>query len=63
MYEQFVGQGAVCTFHTIGMYFYTSNFANLWVFVDTDYPYTHEEIQEKIHNGEVSLKGLYFFFD
>lgn len=58
IFEQFIGQGAQCTFYSPGMYWYKYNENRMLVFVDTTFPYNSQQIEDLIHNGIVSIRAL-----
>ena len=58
IFEQFIGQGAQCTFYSAGMYWYMYNENCMLVFVDTTFPYNSQQIEDLIHNGIVSIRAL-----
>ena len=58
IFEQFIGQGAQCTFYCAGMYWYTHRENRMLVFADTTFPYNSQQIEDLIHNDIVRIRAL-----
>lgn len=58
IFEQFIGQGAQCTFYCVGMYWYVYSENRMLVFADTTFPYNPQQVEDLIHNDIVRIRAL-----
>lgn len=58
IFEQFIGQGAQCTFYSAGMYWYMYGENRMLVFADTTFPYNPQQVEDLIHGDIVHIRAL-----
>lgn len=58
IFEQFIEQGAQCTFYSDGMYWYMYDENCMLVFADTTFQYNPQQIEDLIHGDIVHIRAL-----